>query len=164
MSAGRCSRVAVTLVAVLSLSFAAISEAGAEPAPRSLGEIEVALLGLTAGVDPAEPVVPKETASGVRILVTAGGQALSSTEVARLLGGPFEVEAELSGPGLPSTLSLPVAGSDAIPSPDPLVLTVPGLPTAGEYDLANVRLVRGGRPVLDVEPRRTRRLPWPGRR
>ena len=131
MSAGRCSRVVITMAAALVLSLATGSPADAEPGPRSLGEIEVALLGLTAGVDPVEPIVPRETASGVRIVVTAGGQALSSAEVARLLGGPFEVRAELSGPGLPSVLSLPLTGADAVPSPDPLVLTFPGLPTAG---------------------------------
>ncbi len=121
---------------------------------RSLGEIEVALYGLSAGVEPASPIVPKQTAAGVRVVVNAGGRSLSASEVARLLGGPFQVRAELSGPGLPAPLSLPLTGADAIPSPDPLVLTFPGLPHAGEYDLANVRLVRDGRAVLDVLPRR----------
>ena len=74
--------------------------------------------------------------------------------MARLLGGPFQVQAELSGPGLSGTLSLPLTGADAIPSPDPLVLTFPGLPRAGDYEIANIRLVRAGRAVLDVRPRR----------
>jgi hypothetical protein len=87
MSAGRLSRVVVTVAAVLSWG----AVVGAEPALHSLGEIDIPVLGLTAGIDPADPIVPKETASGLRIVVQTGGQTLSATEVARLLGGSFEV-------------------------------------------------------------------------
>ncbi len=140
------------LPCVLALAIATTPLARADV--RSLGEIEVALYGLTATADPAHPIVPKQTASGIRVLVKAGGRTLSSSEVARLVGGPFVVQAELSGPGLSGTLSLPLTGAQAVPSPDPLVLTFPGLPQAGDYDLANIRLVRAGRPVLDVQPHR----------
>jgi hypothetical protein len=135
------------------LAWAGASASSAAPAARSLTELQVSLYGLSAGVEPASPIVPKQTASGLRIVVKAGGKTLSAGEVARLLGGPFEVQAELSGPGL-GVLTLPRTGADAIPSPDPLVLTFPGLLHAGEYDISNVRLVRAGRPLLDVQPRR----------
>src|SRR5262245_39984707 len=121
---------------------------------RSIGELEVKLYGLSAGVDPLNPIVPKQTPSGLRIVVRAGGQPLSSSAVAHMLGGPFQVQADLSGPGLPSPLSLPLTGAEAIPSPDPLVLTFPGLPQSGDYEISNIRLVRAGRSVLDVLPRR----------
>ncbi len=152
MRVWRRSVVAVGLFSFLVSGLAATSVSAAQL--RSLGEIEVALYGLTAGVDPANPIVPKQTASGVRIVVKAGGKVLSASQVAQLLGGPFQVQAELSGPGLSGIMSLPVTGPQAVPSPDPLVLTFPGLPRAGEYEIANIRLVRGGRALLDVSPRR----------
>jgi len=138
----------------IALLAASAVAASAAPVSRSLTELQVAVYGLSAGVEPASPIVPKQTASGLRIVVKAGARTLSAAEVARLLGGPFEIQAELSGPGLAGALSLPRTGADAIPSPDPLVLTFPGLPHAGDYEIANIRLVRGGRPVLDVQPRR----------
>ncbi len=142
----------VSPLAALVVLTGAIASAG--PASRSLTELQVSVYGLSAGVDPASPIVPKQTASGIRVVVKAGAKTLSASELARLLGGPFEVQAEISGPGLGSALTLPRTGADAIPSPDPLVLTFPGLPHAGEYDISNIRLVRSGRPVLDVLPRR----------
>ena len=150
----RPSRAIEAFVAILALALTGTPLVAAASAPRSLGEIQVAVYGLTAKVDPAHPIVPKQTASGIRVVVEAGGRTLTSAEVARLLGGPFELQAELSGPGLSGSLSLPLRGSQAIPSPDPLVLTFPGLPVAGDYDIANIRFVRGGRAVLDAEPRR----------
>ena len=144
-------------VTVLSATVCASVSATVGAAPvlvRSLGELEVALYGVAAGVEPASPIVPKQTAAGVRVVVKAAGRTLSSSEVAKLLGGPFEVRAELTGPGLPGVVTLPRTGGEAIPSPDPLVLTFPGLPKAGEYDISNIRLVRAGRTVLDVAPRR----------
>ncbi len=157
----RCRAIAASIPATLAtaslatalLAFSSAPASAAEPL-RSLGEIEVSLYGLSAGVAPASPIVPKQTASGIRIVVTAGGRPLAASEVERLLGGRFEIRAELSGPGLGTPLALPLTGAQAIPSPDPLILTFPGLPRAGEYDLANIRLVRAGRSVLDVFPRR----------
>jgi hypothetical protein len=144
--------VAGKLATVAVIALAASVPARAATAARSLTELQVALYGLGVGVEPSQPIVPKQTASGIRVVVKAGGKTLSAAEVARLLGGPFGVQAELSGPGLGSTLSLPITGAGAIPSADPLILTFPGLPVAGDYELANIRLVRGGQPVLDVQP------------
>jgi hypothetical protein len=121
---------------------------------RSLTELQVALYGLSAGVEPARPIVPQadgfwntHRGHGRRQDAVVGGGGTAS-------GGPFGVQAELSGPGLSGALSLPITGASAIPSADPLILTFPGLPVAGDYELANIRLVRGGQPVLDVQPRR----------
>src|SRR6185295_11068077 len=116
------------IVAAKVLAIAAVVLGSSVPAPaatvaRSLTELQVALYGLSAGVEPARPIVPKQTASGIRIVVKAAGKTLSSAEVARLLGGPFGVQAELSGPGLTGALSLPITGAGAIPSADPLILT-----------------------------------------
>ena len=56
-----------------------------------------------------KPVVPKNTASGVRIVVQSGGVVLSLADVAQLFGAGVEVQAEISGPGLPATFT-PMGG------------------------------------------------------
>ena len=135
---------------ILALAvFSLPSTVGAQPL-HPIGQVDLYLRGLSATVDPLEPVVPKNTASGVRIVVRAGTAELSAAELEELFGGPFRVEGELAGPGLRSALSLPT-GSEA-PSDDPLVLQLPPLSVAGEYPLTNLRLTVGGAPVLDVSP------------
>jgi hypothetical protein len=74
--------------------------AWAQAAPDKIGELRLSLVGVSAGVEPAAPVVPKNLASAVRIVVRAGASELSPLEVARFVGKGFEAQAELSGPGL----------------------------------------------------------------
>jgi len=67
---------------------------------RRIGRLELDVLGVAATLDPLNPVVPKNIASGVRVEVRAGGALLSAADVARFLGGTsFSVQAVLSGPG-----------------------------------------------------------------
>src|SRR5689334_13995235 len=80
---------------------------------RKIGELDLPLTGLSATVVPVNPVVPKNVAAGVRIVVNAGSGPLLAEEVARSLGGQFQIQGELSGPGLPQTITLPQAGSNA---------------------------------------------------
>ena len=102
----------------------------AEPPLRKIGEMELSLLGLSATVQPENPVVPKNVASAVRIVVRAGERELSASETADFLGAGFEVQAELSGPGLTQTLSLPDRQpGDPLPA-DPFLLNFPALPTS----------------------------------
>ncbi len=137
---------------VLVAAFAASrASAATEPPFRKLGELELRLAGVSATAEPATLVVPKNLASGVRVVVRAGGVALSPEEIARFVGGAFEVQGELSGPGLDTTLSLPQPG-EAAPL-DPLLIHVPPLSTAGDYVLSGLRIVADGRVALDVEPR-----------
>ncbi len=129
----------------------AVSVPASGQAPlRKIGEMEVSLVGLTATLDPVKPVVPKNVASGVRVVVHAGSRQMSSSEVTALLGSGTQVRAELSGPGLSGAITLPQQG-DPLPT-DPLLLPIPGLNLGGDYTLANLRLVSGGRTVLDVTP------------
>lgn len=137
---------------VAGLAIVVGMQAQAQVQPRILGSLEVAVHGLQARPEPLRPVVPKLTAAGLRVVVRAGTRLLSAQDVAVFLGGPFEIQGELSGPGLATTLALPSVS--AAPSPDPLVLGLPALPQAGDYTLANLRLVRAGRSVLDVMPSR----------
>jgi hypothetical protein len=140
------------------LSFLALGSqvaAAQTPAPtplRKIGEMEVSLVSVAAAVEPLNPVVPKNTASGVRVVVRSGGERLSAEEVGRFVGEGFRVEGELSGPGLRETISLPEAG--AASGADPLLLRFPALPAAGDYTLSNLRLVVNGSAVLDVTPQR----------
>ncbi|HWW94622.1 MAG TPA: hypothetical protein VN375_14735, partial [Vicinamibacteria bacterium] len=65
---------------------------------RKIGEADLSILGVSATVDPLNPSVPKNVASAVRLVVTAGGTPLTSADVPRFLGTGFQVAAELSGP------------------------------------------------------------------
>ena len=105
---------------------------------RKIGELELAIRGLTATVEP-RLTVPKNIASGVRIDVRAGAATATAADAVRLLGGEFRLKGELSGPGLTQTRSLPEGPVDV----DPFLLRLPGLTRAGRYTLANRRLVRG---------------------
>lgn len=119
---------------------------------RKIGEMEVSMVSVSAAAEPSNLVVPKNTASGVRVVVRSGGERLSAAEVERFIGAGFRVEGELSGPGLRETISLPEAGAAA--SADPLLLHFPALAAAGDYTISNLRLVVNGSPVLDVTPQR----------
>jgi hypothetical protein len=119
---------------------------------RKIGEMELKLLGLSATVDPVRPVVPKNVPSAVRIVVRAGSAELPLSEALRFLGPNLTVHADLSGPGLRETLSLPVLTAGDPLSDDPLLLALPGLTVSGNYTLANLRIESEGRPVLDVTP------------
>jgi protocatechuate 3,4-dioxygenase beta subunit len=144
----RRARAGIGLLAAALLTLPAFAQA-----PRKIGELQLSLVGLTARLDPPNPAVPKNTAAGVRVVVEAGGRALDAAEVAAFLDSGFEVQAELSGPGLSSTLTLP--GPEAPATGDPLILPLPALALGGDYSLSNLRIVAGGRPVVDVQPSST---------
>ena len=114
--------------------------------------MELRLSGLSATVENAEPVVPKNTPGGIRILVRAGGADLSLADLARFLGQNYSVQGELSGPGLSQPVALPaLQPGEELPA-DPLILPTPPVAIAGNYRLSNLRIVANGRTVLDVEP------------
>ncbi len=126
----------------------------AEAQFRKIGEMELRLMGVNATVESIDPVVPKHTPSGVRIVVRAGEVVLTSAELVRFLGAGFSVQGDLSGPGLTQPVSLPPPPDPNLPPlDDPLVLRTPPVPIAGIYRISNLRIVAAnGRTVLDVEP------------
>ncbi len=89
----------------------------AETPHRKLAQFRVSISGLNATIDPAAPVVPKGIASGLDVIVRAGEQPLSAAQAMALLGAGFEVNAELSGPGLNQVITLPVKGPDGTRQP-----------------------------------------------
>jgi len=146
------TRTALAL-AVTALASGLLPAPAAAQAPlRKIGEMELQLAGLGASLDPVNPVVPKNTPAGVQVIVRAGGRQLTASEVEGLVGGVFFIEAELNGPGLPRTITIPdLENGEPLPA-DPLILPLPGLSTGGDYELTNIRIVSGGRAVMGVLP------------
>jgi hypothetical protein len=140
--------IAIAVAVAVTCGWGLTLSAQQGPPLRKIGELELAIRGLTASVE-ARLTVPKNVASGVRVEVYAGATVLTLADAVRMLGGGVRLEGELSGPGLTQTLSLP---GDAVADPDSFLLRLPALTRAGHYALSNLRLVRDGRTVLDVAP------------
>src|SRR5687768_94666 len=84
----------------VALSLLGSAPALAQAPVRKLGQLRLAVVGVTATLDPLEPVVPKNTASAVRIVVKSGETPMTAGDLATFLGtSVFKVEALLSGPG-----------------------------------------------------------------
>ena len=122
--------------------------AAAQTQQVKIGSLDLAIGGLQATVTPASPVIPKNVASGVQVVVTQNGQQLSPSAIAQYFGGPFQLVGEYSGPGLTQTLEVP----QSPPAANSLVLNLPAVTTAGNYTLSNLRFVVNGAPVFDVTP------------
>ena len=146
------TRTALALSLVAFVSGLAPTPVAAQAPLRKIGEMELQLSGLGAVLDPVNPVVPKNTPAGVQVIVRAGGRQLTAGEVESLVGGAFFIEAELNGPGLPRTITIPdLEAGEPLPA-DPLILPLPGLNVGGDYELTNIRIVSGGRAVMGVLP------------
>jgi Bacterial Ig-like domain/Carboxypeptidase regulatory-like domain/Bacterial Ig domain len=113
-----------------------------------IGSLDLTIGGVQATVTPTKPVIPKNIASGVQVVVTQNGQQLSAAQVARYLGGPFQLAAEFSGPGLTQTIEVPQTPA----APNSLIINLPAVTTAGNYTLSNLRFIVNGSPVFDVSP------------
>ena len=139
--------------AVVTVLFAA-SLLHAQTTLRKIGELRLPVQSISATVSPANPTIPKNTAAGVRIVVSTASGPLNSADVAQFLGGAFEVHGELSGPGLVGTITLPFVDPNggATPIVDPLLLPIPALSEAGDYTLSNLRILVNGSPALDATP------------
>ena len=149
MGLRQAARTCLALVVSLGAAVPCVAQAPT----RKLGQIRLNVVGVSATVDPLSPVVPKNIASAVRIVVRSGEENLSAGDLATFLGtAGYKVEALLSGPGLPFTISLPqLSPNEPLPA-DPLLLPLPPLRVGGDYTLSNIRVTVGGESVLDVEP------------
>ena len=135
-------------VAIGLLSLTLLASAAAQSSPQKIGSLDLAIGGLQATVTPAQPVIPKNIASGVQVVVTQNGQQLTGDQVAQYLGGSFQLVGEYSGPGLTQTVEVP----QATPTQNSLIIDLPAVNTAGNYTLSNLRFVVNGAPVFDVSP------------
>lgn len=113
-----------------------------------IGSLDLAIGGIQATVTPASPVIPKNIASGVQVVVTQNGNQLSPAQIAQYLGGPFQLVGEYSGPGLAQTIEVP----QSPPPANSLLVNLPAVTTAGNYTLSNLRFVVNNAPVFDVSP------------
>ena len=104
-----------------------------------IGSLDLAIGGIQATVTPASPVIPKNIASGVQVVVTQNGNQLTPAQIAQYLGGTFQLVGEYSGPGLTQTIEVP----QSPPPPNSLLVNLP---------LSNLRFVINNAPVFDVSP------------
>lgn len=168
LPSGRSPLHAAPVWAGLALTFLLPSlSAEAQVPRRRIAQMDVSILGLSATVEPSSPVVPKATPAGVQIVVRGGTGELSRADVERFFGADFRIQGDLTGPGLSQSIALPYTPAvhddpsdpdDQLPvhpgELDPLILPLPGLPTSGDYTLANLRITAPGRPDFDVTPNR----------
>ena len=113
-----------------------------------IGSLDLAIGGIQATVTPASPVIPKNIASGVQVVVTQNGKQLTPAQIAQFLGGTFQLVGEYSGPGLTQTIEVP----QSPPPPNSLLVNLPAVTTGGNYTLSNLRFVVNNAPVFDVSP------------
>ncbi len=143
--------VAVSRRASLALLCAVVVVAATLPVsaqiPVKIGSLDLTVGGLSATVTPAQPVIPKNIASGVQIVVTLNGQTLTPAAVTQYLGGSFQVQGEYSGPGLSQTVDVPQS-----PALNSLVLDLPAVNESGNYTLSNLRFMVNGKDVFDLSP------------
>ena len=140
-------------IAVLAGALACAPAAFAQ-APSRIATGQLRIESVSAQAQPSAPVVPKNTLSAVRVSVRVGDRELTAEEVAQSLGTGFKIQAELSGPGLSQTVTLPRPNDPVLP--DPLLLVLPPLSRAGTYELRGMRIATAaGVAVLDVEPQAT---------
>jgi hypothetical protein len=133
---------------VLGLLLFLAGTAAAQTQQVKIGSLDLTIGGLQATVTPVSPVIPKNIASGVQVVVTQNGQQLSPSAIAQYLGGPFQLVGEYSGPGLTQTLEVP----QSPPAANSLFLDLPAVTTAGNYTLSNLRFLVNDAPVFDVTP------------
>jgi len=135
------------LVCALLVLLCAVSGA-AQTQQVKIGSLDLTIGGLQATVTPASPVIPKNIASGVQVVVTQNGVTLTPAAVAQYLGGNFQLVGEYSGPGLTQTVEVP----QSTPATNSLIIDLPAVNTSGNYTLSNLRFVVNGAAVFDVTP------------
>ena len=110
--------------------------AEALPGPGDkLTEFDYLLLGLSLRADPPTQVVPRNTATGIRIELAFSNLNADAEGLLSLLPSGLQVVAELVGPGIaPQELRGPPGG----------ILPVPPLVARGLYLVRDIRLERNG--------------------
>ncbi len=139
---------ALGLLVAVSVACASSSRAQTSLPQVKIGSLDLTIGGISATVTPAQPVIPKNIASGVQVDVTLNGQPMSAAAIAQYLGGPFQIVGEYSGPGLTQTVDVP----QTPPPANSLIVSLPAVTTAGNYSLSNLRFLVNGSSVLDVTP------------
>ncbi|MGH9391087.1 MAG: hypothetical protein ACRD1Z_15845, partial [Vicinamibacteria bacterium] len=102
------------------------------------------LLGLTVKPDPPSQVVPRNTATGIRIELAFSDVNADASALLSLLPTGLEVVAELVGPGIDDPIELRGPPGDFLP--------VPPLVSKGVYLVRDIRLEKNGATFLRASP------------
>ncbi len=132
------------LVAFALVLSAALRPAEAGPGPADkLTEFDYLLLGLSLRADPPTQVVPRNTATGIRVELAFSSQNADAAGLLSLLPSGLEVVAELVGPGITPQELRGAPGA---------ILPVPPLVERGLYLVRDIRLERDGELFLRASP------------
>jgi hypothetical protein len=137
----RLRALAATLAVVVSTS----TEAALSPfSDDRLTEFDFLLLGLTVKPDPPSQVVPRNTATGIRIELGFSDVNADASALLSLLPAGLEVVAELVGPGIDAPIELRAPPGDFLP--------IPPLVGKGVYLVRDIRIERNGQLLLRANP------------
>ena len=128
------------LCAIALVLSAAIPAPGAGPDDK-LSEFDFLLVGLSPHPDPEFQTVPRNTPTGLRVVLSVAG--VDESALVAFLGGDIEVVAEIVGPGIDAT---PLRG------PPGELLPIPPLAQAGLFLVRDIRLEKNGKLFLRATP------------
>ncbi|HEX9723702.1 MAG TPA: hypothetical protein VGC53_05415, partial [Vicinamibacteria bacterium] len=130
------------LFVALSLCFLVGSAppAHAGPGDDKLSEFDFLLLGLTIRPEPEVQVVPRNTPTGISIVLGFSDSSAEASGLLALLPVGIEVAAELVGPGIASPIALRGSPGELLP--------IPPLQTRGLYLVRDIRLEKDGETFL----------------
>ncbi len=134
--------------AAVFLALALPGAAGASPFPPLLDdrltEFDFLLLGLTVKPEPPSQVVPRNTATGIRIELSFSDVEADAAGLLSLLPAGIEVRAELVGPGIDEPIELRGPPGEFLP--------IPPLVSKGVYLVRDIRLEKNGATFLRASP------------
>lgn len=140
-----CTYCRTLVVAACLLGLLVAMAPGAAAAPEDkLSEFDFLLLGLSLRPEPDFQVVPRNTPTGIQIVLGFSGSGADTTGLLSLLPDGLEVVAELVGPG--------IAAPIVLRGPPGELLPIPPLVTRGLYLVRDIRLEKDGDIFLRAVP------------
>ncbi|MCJ7526055.1 MAG: carboxypeptidase regulatory-like domain-containing protein [Candidatus Aminicenantes bacterium] len=119
---------AVCLIVIMALT-------GFLRADDAIAHGQVAVLGVSLKIDPANQTAPVNTPTAVNTVFAAGSGSIPAG---------MTVKGELRGPGISGAIALSTLPGHAF--------AIPGLPQKGTYTLADIRLEKDGKTLLRAVP------------
>jgi hypothetical protein len=133
------------LIAGLGLSLlAGVPEPASAGPDDKLSQFDFLLLGLSLRPEPDFQVIPRNTQTGVRIVLGFSDSSADASGLLALLPAGLEVAAELVGPGIDAPI--------ALRGPPGGLLPIPALVTRGLYLVRDIRLEKDGVTFLRAVP------------
>src|SRR5574341_28836 len=133
-----------SIFTAIVLAISLCGESSAQQAPAPLTKIEFSIVGVTMSVGPEYQAVPKGIASQVTTGFVSNGEPISP-EISAMLPQDWRVTGELTGPTIPTPLTLTTTPG--------LPFQLPTFPLLGKYTLANIRVLDGtGKAIMAATP------------